>query len=196
VQFPFRGGFWLLLGGLGLDEFQNRWYTVSRVELPYTDRRLLFSLTCFSQDNISVVWQTVTRICVLEEHLSWFNNSSFSFTQGVGTTLSVRMQSRLLALHCFQRSSTPLFLGTVLHFGVLYVVTCLVSLIPLWGQMWRILYPFPSGLSDTCVTCLGSSDTNMSRVWVSVTINADAWIWWSVYSTAYAASSLHFTSRP
>jgi hypothetical protein len=48
--------------------------------------------------------------------------------------------------------------------------------------LWRVwgLHPFPSCLSGTSVTCMGSSDTSLSRVRVSVTSNyVDTWIWWS-----------------
>jgi hypothetical protein len=39
--------------------------------------------------------------------------------------------------------------------------------------MWRVwgLYPYPSRVSYTSVICSGSSDTNLSRVRVSVTSN-------------------------
>jgi hypothetical protein len=58
-----------------------------------------------------------TRICVTEEHLSWYNNSSsFSFTQGVGTIFPVPMQSKLLALQCFQMSCEASFLGVYISF--------------------------------------------------------------------------------
>jgi hypothetical protein len=64
---------------------------------------------------------------------------------------------------------------------------------------WRIwgLYPFPSCLSYTSVICLGSSDTNLSRLgFRDKELMMDTSIWRSVvYSTADAASLLHFTSH-
>jgi hypothetical protein len=108
---------------------------VSRIEFPYTDTFFYFffvltyilqpkQYVCCAVDRFPAA---VTRICVAEEHLLRFSNSFFFLTR-CGYCIPHSDQSRLFALHCFQRSS----LGSVFHFCVLY--TTIVNKFVDWPQ--------------------------------------------------------------
>jgi hypothetical protein len=159
---------------------------------------IIFGIKIYSQffNRVGLWYKGLTKLIVIDQCVNFLFNS---FSTCVATRYAENF--RLFSESCTGLVSAG---GGTISFNrrhlnninFIEIVTSSVSLIPLWPQMWRVwgLYPFPLRLSYTSVTCMGSSDTNLSGVWVSVTNNYCGRLDLMISRLFYSLCSL--TSRP